>query len=1305
MSDSASELYRSQTECSRTCLCRALRDRQGAPRHRGSRLPQLRPARRLGALTLWPLRMVPGGFVKPAVAEGRLEVLQVYKLLQFVRERDKPEIEKLTRLGVRNLINLTEPAEGSGALHLAALTNDLDTVQFLLNLGANPNVQDKRGRTPAILAAEMGYDGIVALLAQSQADMNLVDHEGKVCVISMWLLFYCLFPTKRHTRCLQVALNSHANVNNVSRAGKPVFLQACEHADECESMCLSILERGADPNATEQATGRTPLMEAARFGAVALVRAILQRGGNPNAIDKKRVHAAHLAAQGGFFEAREGPPQDPHRTPTGPPQSRHSSAAGHLSVTTGLRIVHQPKLSSQQRPVGQRPVGQRPVGQRPVGQRPVGQYPMGHRPVGHRPVGQPPVGSVLWGSVLHCAAADELSSLTVHLQGGPASAENDPPPTYYLLCGGPVGVLTIEEQGNTVIQVLTAYSADFSAVDLNGNTALHLAAGGGYTECCRFLAQRGCQPKLKNLEGLVPRQLAKDNGHKAALKELKKAERLHAKSSKPGADNPVELWALTLHDWSCEHEHILRKAFEMAAEADGPVEAISAGVFVSVLQEHRAPVDHDSLQKVIEEHDKRHEGIINIGDFFKGLKYLQKAFVLSSYAPKNKKKKGGKGGKGKKKGKFVLPLPICTMPPQLMPRREDGGPPDFMIESYQQYTDTSRFNRDRPPTHPVEDDSAWYLEEPEKIYTDINYCIKTGDLESLCLAFSQQVPVDVKDRFYKTPLMTACSSGSYQMAEFLVKLGVRRIRSSVPLLSTAPQYRSSVPLLSTAPQYRPSVPLLSTAPQCRSSVPLLSAAPQYRSSVPLLSTAPQYRSSVPLLSTAPQYRPSVPLLSTAPQWPVLALTQTVGAPQQQVSDYRSSSDVQISSYLRADVNACDQFNWTPLHHACHAGQVDIIDLLVQSGAELNAVALNGATPLMRAIESSRISCVDYLIKAGAKVQAENKKEQNCLDIARQFGDERIVDLVRAKFDSLPKPKDSRKGKGGTQAPKLKPITPVPGKVSPLTPLLPVPVSSKHPPINRLRVLQVAPALPNTVERKVNLKENIITMNPQSSITASADKADIRFLPRTVWGRRLATSAQHMERQVDRRKRLTHEVDFRDFVLPFNQNVMRKTLELGEGVTGIVTEEVFYRVEASPVPPPQTPHPCLYGACSVHWCAVMLEQEGAVPKLSHKVGSMEWSRVSWSAEALRVPHTGTKGRSLTPEPHPHTIIPPPPNSTLGTVQSDQYRSPGTAQPRLVHLSSRRRSVIGHSREHASTALESRGGALHHCVPRSALRLVM
>ncbi|KAI4894459.1 hypothetical protein NFI96_029100 [Prochilodus magdalenae] len=44
--------------------------------------------------------------------------------------------------------------------------------------------------------------------------------------------------------------------------------------------------------------------------------------------------------------------------------------------------------------------------------------------------------------------------------------------------------------------------------------------------------------------------------------------------------------------------------------------------------------------------------------------------------------------------------------------------------------------------------------------------------------------------------------------------------------------------------------------------------------------------------------------------------------------------------------------------------------------------------------------------------------------------------------------------------------------------------------------------------------------------------------------------------------------------------------------------------------------------------------------------------------------------------------------------------------IAYGTARRRSVIGHSREHPSNALEFRGGALHHqCIPRSALDLVM
>ncbi|XP_062863863.1 ankyrin repeat and EF-hand domain-containing protein 1 isoform X2 [Trichomycterus rosablanca] len=780
------------------------------------------------------------GVVRTAVAEGRLEVLQIYKLLQCVREGNRSRVEKMVQLGVPNLINLTDPREGSGVLHLVSVENDLDMAEFLLTLGAHPDVQDRRGRTAVILAAELGHDGMMELLAKNRANMNLVDNEGK------GVLFYCISPTKRHARCLQVALNSNANVNNVSNGGTPVFLLACEHAEECESFCISMLERGADANSTHQVTGRTALMEAARSGSVRLVRSILQRGANPNLLDKERVHAAHLAARHGHFQ---------------------------------------------------------------------------------------------------------------------------------------------------VLLVLSAYSADLGVVSVDGNTALHVAAAGGHAECCRFLTQRGCNPKLKNLLGLVPRQMAKEHGHSAALKELKKAERSFTKFSRPGVDNPNQLWALRLHDWSHEHQETLRKVLQPPESPGPPVENVSKEAFTSVLQSHRAPVDQEHLQKIVSLHDVKRDGTINLEDFFKGLKYLQKAFVLSSYAPKQKKK-GGKSGKGKGKkgrGAFVAPLPICTRPPDTMERRGDGGPPLFMIESYQPFTDTKRFDRDRPPAHPVEDDSAWYVDEPERIYTHINRSVRTDDFESLCLAFSEGVPVDVRDPFYKTPLMVAAGSGNYQMVEFLISLG-------------------------------------------------------------------------------------------------------------------------------ADVNASDQFRWTPLHHACHAGQAEITELLLKHGALLDAEALNGATPLMRAIQSCRSSCVDLLIRSGAKVSAQNKKDQSCLDVARLYGDERIIDLVKTKLDALPKLKENRKG---SASPSVRAAPPAPPQKDVL-------------------------AGPRVTG--VNLKENIITINPQNTASAgtatTVQKLDIRFTPKTVWGKRLASSAQHLERRVDRRNLLSYEVDFKDSVTPFMKNINRKLMETG-----------------------------------------------------------------------------------------------------------------------------------------------------------------
>ncbi|KAM8831466.1 ankyrin repeat and EF-hand domain-containing protein 1 isoform 2-T4 [Spinachia spinachia] len=684
-------------------------------------------------------------------------------------------------------------------------------------------------------------------------DNTILDRTGLEGV-----LFYCIYPTKRHTRCLQMALKGRADVNNVSVLGTHVFQSMCEKAQQCSPMCLIMLVAGADPNATNQITGVTALMEAAKAGSLRLVKAILRKGGNPNALDGKLLTAVHYAAMGGFLE---------------------------------------------------------------------------------------------------------------------------------------------------LIQVLSAHSADMGLMNQDNCTALHYAAATGNASCCKFLAQRGCNPKLKNRDGLLPRHIAREAAHKAAAKELRKAERQQGKGNQSNSDGlSSELWALNLHDWTHEYESELHHAFGSNAGS------VTTDMFISVLEDLKAPVGPEQLTTVISAHDKGKVGCVDINDFIKGVKYIKKPFLHSSYMPKKKKgeKKGSKGGK--RKGKFVLPMPICTLPAELMPRRANGGPPHFMIKTYYNCSDLRRFDRNHPPQHPIMNDSGWYLERPEDVYANISYCVKSGDFESLELALNQGVPVDVQDQFYKTPLMVACGSGNYEVAQYLLSRG-------------------------------------------------------------------------------------------------------------------------------ADVNVCDQFFWTPLHHAAHAGQVELIELLLAAGASLEARALGGGTPLIRAIESSRPSCVDVLIKAGASVTAENKKEQNCLDIARAFADTRIIDLVKNKMDSLPKAKEAAKGKGGN-AQKAKPARAKDVTVE----------ASQH-------------AGTPAAARLQRDSRSVAVINTRVT-TRRTDTVDISFGPKTVWGKPPTTS-QLMSKIERRKELLSLEEDFDDFMMPFSKKIERPRPETTSDTTQRRSGSKKYSPQAPP----------------------------------------------------------------------------------------------------------------------------------------------
>lgn len=88
-----------------------------------------------------------------------------------------------------------------------------------------------------------------------------------------------------------------------------------------------------------------------------------------------------------------------------------------------------------------------------------------------------------------------------------------------------------------------------------------------------------------------------------------------------------------------------------------------------------------------------------------------------------------------------------------------------------QITDSTRFDRDHPPLHPIQDDSFWYSHQHDPSYVHLNEVIKSNDKESLVSAIQNGLDINSKDKYYKTPLMLACLEGNYKMAEYMISQG------------------------------------------------------------------------------------------------------------------------------------------------------------------------------------------------------------------------------------------------------------------------------------------------------------------------------------------------------------------------------------------------------------------------------------------------------------------------------------------------------------------------------------------------------
>ena len=96
----------------------------------------------------------------------------------------------------------------------------------------------------------------------------------------------------------------------------------------------------------------------------------------------------------------------------------------------------------------------------------------------------------------------------------------------------------------------------------------------------------------------------------------------------------------------------------------------------------------------------------------------------------------------------------------------------------------------------------------------------------------------------------------------------------------------------------------------------------------------------------------------------------------------------------ANVNAKNSYGVTALHIASREGHTDIVAMLLEKGADVNAKSDGGYTALISASESGHTETVAMLLEKGADVNAKTNWGDTALIQASYYGHTEIVKLLK-----------------------------------------------------------------------------------------------------------------------------------------------------------------------------------------------------------------------------------------------------------------------------------------------------------------------
>lgn len=149
--------------------------------------------------------LVVAGLAMPAHAQsGRFTSFGSMsdRLIKAVRERDGTKLNEVLDSAPVGLVN-QRGMSGELALNITIARSDGEWTAYLLHKGANPNLADRNGDTPLIVASRVGFGEAVTWLLKRGAKVDLGNRMGETPLI--------VAVTQRHTPVVRLLLEAGAD--------------------------------------------------------------------------------------------------------------------------------------------------------------------------------------------------------------------------------------------------------------------------------------------------------------------------------------------------------------------------------------------------------------------------------------------------------------------------------------------------------------------------------------------------------------------------------------------------------------------------------------------------------------------------------------------------------------------------------------------------------------------------------------------------------------------------------------------------------------------------------------------------------------------------------------------------------------------------------------------------------------------------------------------------------------------------------------------------------------------------------------